>query len=212
MHRKSNPIGTALSGVKDGMKSLFSNGWHLFHQISRNFYLLSKSENTSAIKYTIVYVFNFRFVHPHWHTKADMLFYKYPDPSKIPTVAERLQYFRNKKSLLQKDVAKAVGIDRSTYISYENPAHKNYPLNVLEKIADLYDVNITALLDDYNRFLYDGQANQIQSTRKSLGLTQYHFGELYGVSARTVRGWEKDRIQISKKVWKRIYKQEMAAL
>lgn len=131
---------------------------------------------------------------------------------KIPTVAERLQYFRNKKSLLQKDVAKAVGIDRSTYISYENPAHKNYPLNVLEKIADLYDVNITALLDDYNRFLYDGQANQIQSTRKSLGLTQYHFGELYGVSARTVRGWEKDRIQISKKVWKRIYKQEMAAL
>ena len=175
------------------MKSLFSNGWHLFHQISRNFYLLSKSENTSAIKYTIVYVFNFRFVHPHWHTKADMLFYKYPDPSKIPT-------------------AKAVGIDRSTYISYENPAHKNYPLNVLEKIADLYDVNITALLDDYNRFLYNGQANQIQSTRKSLGLTQYHFGELYGVSARTVRGWEKDRIQISKKVWKRIYKQEMAAL
>lgn len=106
----------------------------------------------------------------------------------------------------------AVGIDRSTYISYENPAHKNYPLNVLEKLADLYEVDITALLDDYNRFLYDGQAVQILNTRKSLGLTQYHFGVLYGVSARTVRGWEKDRIQISKKVWKRIYKQETAAL
>lgn len=141
-----------------------------------------------------------------------MLFYQYPDPSKIPTVAERLQYFRHKKSLMQKDVAKAVGIDRSTYIRYENPAHKNYPLNVLDKLAELYEVDITALLDDYNRFLYDGQAVQIKNIRKSLGLTQYHFGELYGVSTRTVRGWEKDRIQISKKVWQRIYKQEMAAL
>lgn len=141
-----------------------------------------------------------------------MLFYQYPDPSKIPTVGERLQFYRHKKSLLQKDVAKAVGIDRSTYISYENPEHINYPLNVLKKLADLYEVDITALLDDYNKFLYNGQAVQIKNTRKSLGLTQFHFGELYGVSTRTVRGWEKDRIQISKKVWTRIYKQEMAAL
>lgn len=113
---------------------------------------------------------------------------------------------------MQKDVAKAVGINRSTYISYENPSHKNYQLSVLEKIADLYEVNITALLDDYNLFLFNGQGNQIKSTRKSLGLTQYHFGERFGVSTKTVRGWEKESIKISKKVWERIYKQEMAVL
>ncbi len=135
-----------------------------------------------------------------------MLFYKYPDPNKIPTVAERLQYYRHKKSLLQKDVAKAVEIDRTTYTSYENINHRNYPLNILQKIANLFEIDIVALLDDYNYFLYNGQAKQILDKRKSLGLTQYRFGELYGVSVRTVRGWEKNRIQISKKVWERIYK------
>lgn len=206
MYRKSNPIGTALSGVKDGIKSLFSNDWHLFHQISKNFYILSKSENTSAIKYTIVYVFNFRFVHPHCNTKADMLFYKYPDPSKIPTVAERLQYFRHKKSLLQEDVAKVAGLHRSTYISYENPKHEQYSLDVLMKISELYCIDITALLDEYNKFLYDGQAIQIRQTRKAMGITQYQFGKLYGVTSNTVKCWESGKIKLSKRVWERIYK------
>lgn len=191
---------------KDGIKSSFYGNWHLLNQISNNFYVLSKTNNAYSIKYALVYVFNFRVVYPHWNTKAEMLFYKYPDPSKIPTVAERLQYYRHKKSLLQKDVAKAVEIDRTTYISYENINHRNYPLNILQKIANLFEIDIVALLDDYNYFLYNGQAKQILDKRKSLGLTQYRFGELYGVSVRTVRGWEKNRIQISKKVWERIYK------
>ena len=191
---------------KDGIKSPFYGNWHLLNQVSNNFYVLSKTNNAHGIKYALVYVFNFRVVYPHWNTKAEMLFYKYPDPNKIPTVAERLQYYRHKKSLLQKDVAKAVEIDRTTYISYENINHRNYPLNILQKIANLFEINIVALLDDYNYFLYNGQAKQILDKRKSLGLTQYRFGELYGVSVRTVRGWEKNRIQISKKVWERIYK------
>lgn len=191
---------------KDGIKSLFYGNWHLLNQISNNFYVLSKTNNAHGIKYALVYVFNFRVVYPHWNTKAEMLFYKYPDPSKIPTVAEHLQYYRHKKSLLQKDVAKAVEIDRTTYTSYENINHRNYPLNILQKIANLFEIDIVALLDDYNYFLYNGQAKQILDKRKSLGLTQYRFGELYGVSVRTVRGWEKNRIQISKKVWERIYK------
>lgn len=191
---------------KDGIKSSFYDNWHLFNQISNNFYVLTKTNNDYNIKYALVYVFNFRVVYPHWNTKAEMLFYKYPDPNKIPTVAERLQYYRHKKSLLQKDVAKAVGIDRTTYISYENLNHKNYNMNILQKIADLFEISIISLLDDYNYFLYNGQAKQILDKRKSLGLTQYRFGELYGVSVRTVRGWEKNRIQISKKVWERIYK------
>lgn len=191
---------------KDGIKSPFYGNWHLLNQISNNFYVLSKRNNAHGIKYALVYVFNFRVVYPHWNTKAEMLFYKYPDPSKIPTVAERLQYYRHKKSLLQKDVAKAVEIDRTTYTSYENINHRNYPLNILQKIANLFEIDTVALLDDYNYFLYNGQAKQILDKRKSLGLTQYRFGELYGVSVRTVRGWEKNRIQISKKVWERIYK------
>lgn len=206
MHRKSSAIATALLREKDGIKSPFYGNWHLLNQISNNFYVLSKTSNAHGIKYALVYVFNFRVVYPHWNTKAEMLFYKYPDPNKIPTVAERLQYYRHKKSLLQKDVAKAVEIDRTTYTSYENINHRNYPLNILQKIANLFEIDIVALLDDYNYFLYNGQAKQILDKRKSLGLTQYRFGKLYGVSVRTVRGWEKNRIQISKKVWERIYK------
>lgn len=108
------------------------------------------------------------------------------------------------KSLLQREVAEYAGINESTYIHYENPEHDYYPIDKLSRIAELLEVDVTDLLDEYNRFLYDGQGWQIRKIRKSMGLTQYQFGKLYSVSAGAVKRWESGKVRVSKGTWEKI--------
>ncbi len=159
----------------------------------------------NSFEFSFIYVSCFSFRHQHCGYKAAKLFEEYPDPSIIPTTAERLQYYRYKNSLMQKEVADAVGIERTTYISYENPSHKYYSMEVLEKIAELFEISVYPLLDDYNRFVYSGQGERIKALRKEQGLSQYKFAEKYGVSRNAVKRWEHERSKISVKVWKRIF-------
>lgn len=106
--------------------------------------------------------------------------------------------------LLQREVAEYAGIDRTTYIHYESKEINSYPADKLEKLAELFGINIDDLLDDYNRFIYDGQGWQIRKLRKSMGLTQYQFGKLYGVSAGAVKRWESEKVRVTKGTWERI--------
>ena len=73
--------------------------------------------------------------------------------------------------LLQRDVAEYAGIKRATYSSYEENVRDYCPVDTLKRIAKLFEVDITNLLDDYNTFLYNGQAEQLKGLRKQLGLT-----------------------------------------
>ena len=94
-----------------------------------------------------------------------------PNPDKLKTTAEKLRWYRYYNNLLQKEVADIIGIDRSTYIHYESTDHDLYPQDKLHLLANLYKIDITDLLDDYNLFLYNGQAKQIKALRDGLGLT-----------------------------------------
>ena len=62
---------------------------------------------------------------------------------------ERLKTLRLKKQLLQKDVANAINVGRTTYVKYENgdsePSHK-----ILLKLAEFYDVSVDYLLEKTN--------------------------------------------------------------
>lgn len=86
-----------------------------------------------------------------------------------------------------------IGIDRSTYIHYEEPSRKFYELDKLQLLADLYKVEIEHLLDDYMLFLYRGQGKQLKALRKKLHITQSRLAELIGVTLGTVKQWEQDR-------------------
>jgi len=107
---------------------------------------------------------------------------------------------------LQRDVADYLGIDRGTYKSYEDNNRDYYPLDKLLKIADLFKVDITDLLDDYNRFLFEGQGNKTKALRKEMELTQSDFGKQLGVSAKTVRQWELEGVRMFKGTWETIFK------
>ncbi len=106
--------------------------------------------------------------------------------------------------MFQSEVADYAGINTSTYLSYESGDRDYYPIDKMKRIANLLDVDILELLDDYNRFLYDGQGKQIRKLRKSMGLTQYQFGKRMGVSAGAVKRWESDRVVIFKSTWEKI--------
>ena len=58
---------------------------------------------------------------------------------------ERLKLLRQKKNVLQKDVAEALNVSRTTYVKYENgdsePSHK-----ILIQLAKYYDVSLDYLL------------------------------------------------------------------
>lgn len=149
-----------------------------------------------------LYVHRFRFLRPHKLTEAEKFNIRYPDPSMITNVADKLRYYRYKKSLRQRDVADYAGINRTTYAEYEKDA-EFIPMDNLRKIAECLEIDLRELLmDDYSRFLFEGQGQQIRALRKGLGLTQNEFGKLMGVHGGTVKKWEGEKQIISRTIWK----------
>ena len=206
MYRENNPLITALLGSEQEKEAPFSRNtpkWRLFLKISDSLYVFSKQRNGRTI-YSPLAIHSFLFLRPKKLTDAEKFNIQYPNPVMLTTTADKLRYYRYKKSLLQREVAEYAGINENTYIHYENPEHDYYPIDKLGRIAELLEVDITDLLDEYNRFLYDGQGWQIRKIRKSMGLTQKEFGRLMGVHGGTVKKWESDRVIISSKTFIRL--------
>ncbi|MFI3115030.1 MAG: helix-turn-helix transcriptional regulator [Clostridia bacterium] len=119
-------------------------------------------------------------------------------------ISERLKYYRHKNCYLQSDIAKILGISAKCYKTYENISRDYYDTDKLQILADLYEIHITDLLDEYNLFLYNGQGEQICKKRQAMNLSQLEFGKLLGVGRRAVGKWENDESVIFKDTWERI--------
>lgn len=145
--------------------------------------------------YVPLYIHVFQFLHSKRLTDAQIFNLKYPNSEIIPTTAEKLRYYRHKNSLLQREVAEYAGIDMSTYIRYENPKNSYCPLDKLQRFADMFKINIIMLLDEYHRFLYNGQGRQIKLIRKQLKMTQQKFSECIGVPIGTLKKWEQEKVK-----------------
>lgn len=63
---------------------------------------------------------------------------------------ERLKFLREQQHLLQKDIAQQIGIDRTTYTKYETGS-SDPGLDVLVKLADMFDVTTDYLLERTDR-------------------------------------------------------------
>ena len=60
-------------------------------------------------------------------------------------IGEILKEARIKKGLSVIEVARALGIDRTTYFRYENNQVKNIPVQNLLKLADMLDINLNEI-------------------------------------------------------------------
>lgn len=118
---------------------------------------------------------------------------QYPTPDMLTCTADKLRWYRLENGYLQAEIADMIGIDSSTYIHYENPTRKFYELNKLQLLADLYQVDIKCLLDEYMLFLFRGQGKQLKALRNKLHINQCMLANLIGVPLGTVKQWEQDR-------------------
>ena len=74
----------------------------------------------------------------------------------------------------------------------------------MRKIAELLEVPLSSLLDDYFLFLSRGQGKQIRELRKGLSLTQKAYADKLGISLYTLKNWEQETVYISRANW-RVY-------
>lgn len=177
--------------------------WHPILKINDSVVVMAKYGFRNTV-YALLYKHTFSFVTPHKLLESEIFNINCQNIENLHTTAEKLRYYRHKKSLLQKDVAKFTGLSESTYINYENINRNYYPLEVLRKIADLYEIDFKILLDDYNLFLCNDQGNQIKKLRKEFGLTQKELANKLNINRRTVGGWEKNKIRISNEIYERL--------
>ena len=118
---------------------------------------------------------------------------QYPTPDMLTCTADKLRWYRLTNGYLQEEIADMTGIHRSTYVHYENIEQKLYDIDYLQKIADIYKIDITYLLDNYIMFMYKGQSVQIKALRKSLGLTQDKLADLLNTPKSNIKHWEQER-------------------
>ena len=182
--------------------------WRLFGQIAPRIFLLSRGGTLFAP--LCLHSFRLPLACRASETK------KFPHPggsyAQAVTVPERLRWLRHHFGLLQKEAAAQAGIPLPRYIDMETGACTHYPAAVMDKLAALYQVPVEELLDEYNLFLYKGQARQIIALREKLGLSRTAFARQFGISERSLRAWESGEKVISKRCWERYFQRLMGIL
>ncbi len=174
-------------------------------KVGEGMYLMVRKEDGKTV-YAPMYVHGFKVVQSRKALEAGRFLAENPEFEKIKSTADKLKWCRHSLGLMQKEVAEYAGIYRSTYASYEEIGRDYYPIEIIQKIAGLFGVDVADLLDEYNSFLYRGQGKQIREHRKMRKMTQTEFAKMLDVPVGTLKEWERDRIFMSKKSWERLVK------
>ena len=180
----------------------FEAKWRLLARVGVRCYILL-SNVSGAVKVAPLQILQFPVVMPHKFQDAEKFNLQFSDFSEITETADKLRWLRYQNGLRQRDVADYAGIDRSTYVHYEAYGKDLYPPEHMEKIAQLFEVPVDTLLDDYNLFL----RKQIKAIRMKLGLTQKQYADRLGVNLGNLKHWEQNRKQIFKSTWEKYFKQ-----
>lgn len=189
--------------LKGSNERAFSNVWKIHSKIGDSFYIMYQNKN-GCVRYAPLYIQTLRFINKRHLTKSQVFLLNNPAPERLETVSDKLKWYRINCGILQRDAAKAMGIDRTTYSRYEDNVLDAYPLDKLSKAAELFKIDISLLLDDYNTFLYNGQGKQIKGLRKSMKLTQSQFAQSIGTPLGTFKKWEQDNTNIPKTAFQKL--------
>ena len=118
---------------------------------------------------------------------------------------ERIKNLREEKDLAQKDLANILGIDRSTYSSYEI-GRDTIPLKHLNTLCNYFDISIdyamgltktTKYKNSFNEINMEKVSERLKNIRKENNLTQAHISEILNTSRSTWTGYEGKKFLIS---------------
>lgn len=124
----------------------FGAKWRLLARVGVRCCILI-SNVSGAVKVAPLQILQFPVVLPHKFQDAEKFNLQFSDFSEITETADKLRWLRYQKGLRQRDVADYAGIDRSTYVHYEEYGKDLYPPEHMEKIAQLFEVPVETLLD-----------------------------------------------------------------
>ena len=178
----------------------------MFAQVSPDFYILCRTDHGKP-RFAPLAVHRFRLIAPRNLPEAQRFTRQYRSYQEIDSVPDRLRWCRLRMGLLQREVAERVGITTPFYIDMETGACEHTPAAVVDRLAALYGVPVTDLLDGYNRFLYEGQARQILTLRQRAALSRAAYARKTGISESSLRAWETETKIISKKCWERYFRE-----
>lgn len=193
-------------------KDLFcANGekWRVVAKISDRNYLMAKV-GESGVSYAPLIILSFRLYAPRMDIKDVQFVHQYKSHKEITTVYDRIRWCRMKKGLMQKEVAKKLGVTRAIYGAYEKGSADYYPKELMDKLAQIFEVNVYDLLDDYNRFMYEGQGRLIHEYRIRNGLNKKAMARLLNIEPHTLDNWETDKKRMNIHSWNKYFKNIMS--
>lgn len=159
------------------------------------------------MRFKPLYILSFRVVAAKKVSEAFSLNRRYRRYEDIDSVPDRLRWRRHELGLRQKDAAARIGVTRSVYNSLETGETQPCDPEVLDRLAALYRVPVSDLLDGYSRFLLNGQGQAIQQLRASLNMTREQFADHLHTDVRNILAWETEKKKISRRMWERCFKE-----
>lgn len=158
------------------------------------------------MRYVPLYILSFALCTPHRLSQAVQFHKQYRRYEEIQSVSDRLRWYRYHHGWTQNEVAQKAGVTKPVYCNIESGITQHLPVELADKLANLYNVPVDDFLDEFNRFLYDGQIKRIQAYRRRLGLGRKPFSRHTGIPLTSLREWESGRKVISRKCWEQYFK------
>lgn len=174
-------------------------------KISDRMYVLCATFD-SHVRFAPLYIHSFRLCAPHKILEATMMNQTYHSYEEITSIPDRLRWLRHIKGLMQREAAQIAGVSRSVYIEIECGITRRLPGCLILNLSQFYGVPVSDFLDEYNQFLFDGQAKRIKAYRKKLGMGRKPFCRHTGIPLSSLRGWEDGKKKVSFKCWEMYFK------
>ena len=137
----------------------FGAKWSMFCRLKVRSYVLAANV-AGTLKVAPLQILKFPVVLPHKFLDAEKFNLRFSDASEITEIADKLRWYRYQKGLRQRDVADYAGIDRSTYIHYEEAGRDFYPKEHMEKLAELFEVQKAAISKHLKNIFASGELRE----------------------------------------------------
>ena len=175
--------------------------WRILERFSADLYLISRTRD-SHVRYAPLYIHRFPLCAPRKRpaTREQRRY------EQIQSVPDRLRWLRHSRGLTQKEVAAKIGMSYHVYKAIEEGTTRQISAEMRNKLAQFYDVAAEDLIDAFNRFLLDGQANRIRTIRRKTGLSQREFARQKGIPVQGLEAWENEKRAITYKSWEKYFK------
>ena len=178
--------------------------WRVLHRICENMFILCQSSG-SCVRYAPLYIHSFKLSAMRKVLEATRFQQRYERLEEIADLPDKLRWLRYCRGLLQAEVALQLEITEAVYNDLENGVTQRVSAGLADKLADFYGVPSTVFLDEYNRFLCDGQAERIRAYRQKFAMGKKTFARQAGIPLSSLREWEANRKIISRKSWERYF-------